>query len=45
LDVRNRRIQGAGVTTRQRLLEFAKVVALFVVIFVLPAIGGAITNN
>jgi hypothetical protein len=32
-------------TTRQRLCEFAKVAALFIVVFVLPAIGGAITNN
>jgi hypothetical protein len=33
------------VTTSQRLCEFAKVMALFIVIFVLPVIGGAITNN
>jgi hypothetical protein len=32
-------------TTSQRLLEFAKIAALFIVVFVLPAIGGAITNN
>jgi hypothetical protein len=33
------------VTTRQRLCELVKIVALFIVIFVLPVIGGAITNN
>jgi hypothetical protein len=32
-------------TTLQRLCEFVKVAALFIVVFVLPAIGGAITNN
>jgi hypothetical protein len=32
-------------TTSQRLCEFVKIAALFIVIFVLPVIGGAITNN
>jgi hypothetical protein len=32
-------------TTRQRLCEFLKIAALFIVVFVLPAVGGMITNN